>query len=422
MRREILVLLHKRHCVNVSLFISRKLSQHKRKGFSRPVLRISIGSIAVSVAVMIISLAIVRGFQKEVREKIIGFGSHIQIRSFVLENNTEQPPIRTDRPDIQALSSLEGIERIFPYTEKAAMIKTSDQIHGIMMKGVTKSFDWSFFNKNLIRGSLPNLNADTAVSEVLISQSIASKMKLDVDSPMRTYFMIRGETQPRGRRFKVAGIYSTGMEDFDQFYVIGDMRHLQKINSWGDSLTGGYEISLTDFNKIDEMAQEVSQNIDYDLEAKSIKERQPQFFDWLELLDTNIIIIITLMLVVAIINVISIVLILILERIPMIGTLKTLGSSNRLVRRVFFYHGFQLLSKGIIWGNVAGIGICLLQYYFSIIPLPQEMYYVNSVPILIKPELVLLVNVGTIIFCLLAMYIPGFIIMRIQPSKAVRVN
>lgn len=417
-----MVFLQKRRGVNVPLYISRKLSQYKRIGFSRPVLRISIGSIAVSVAVMIISLSIVRGFQKEVREKIIGFGSHIQIRSFVLETNTEQPPIRTDRKDIESLRSIDGVKSIFPYTEKAAMIKTDDQIHGIMMKGVTNEFDWSFFDKNLIRGALPSLTNEKAVDEVLISQSIASKMKLDVDSPMRTYFMIQGETQPRGRKYKVSGVYNTGMEDFDQFYVIGDMRHLQKINSWGDSLTGGYEVTLMNFDDIDAMTQVVSQNIDYDLEAKSIKERQPQFFDWLELLDTNIIIIITLMLVVAIINVISIVLILILERIPMIGTLKTLGSSNKLVRSVFFYHGFQMLIKGIVWGNIIGIGVCLIQLSFSLIPLPQEMYYVNTVPILIKPQLVLLVNAGTIIFCLLAMYIPGFIIMRIQPSKAVRVN
>jgi len=417
--RRITLFLQKYTELNVPAYIAKRLSGRKEKQVTRPVIRVSIFSIALSIAIILISFAIVRGFQKEVREKIIGFGSHIQIRPFDTNMSLEQSPMNTGRDDIESVKSIEGVESVFPFIEKGALIKTDSNIHGIVMKGVDADFDWTFFGNNLDAGKLPDFSGDIS-NEILVSKMMANLLHLDIDSPVRVYYIMQGEAQPRGRKYTVCGIYNTGMVEFDNVYALSDMRHLQQINRWGDSLVSGYEVMLEDFDMLEEVYPKVFNSIYYDLDAQDIVTRQLQFFDWLMLLDTNVLIILVLMTLVAIINVISIILMLILERIPMIGVLKSMGADNGFVRKIFVWHSLQLLLKGIVFGNIAGIGLILLQQFLHIIPLDQEMYYVSYVPVLLKPMYIITVNLGVFAIAFLAMFLPALIVRRIHPAKALR--
>ncbi len=405
--------------MNYPHHIARNLAGKHKKGVTGPVIRVSVFSIALSIVVMLLAFAIVRGFQKEIKEKIIGFGSHIQIRPFDTNESLEQTPVAVDRPDIDALQSVKGIKSIFPFVEKGGLVKTDSNLHGVVMKGVNNEFDWSFLEKNLVKGSLPSY-MDSVSDEVMISSRIATLLNLDLDSALRVYFIIPGEVQPRGRKFVISGIYSTGMSEFDQVYAICDMRHLQKLNSWGDSLVSGYELLLNDFEYLNPALDEVNQTIYYDLYAEDIVSRQAQFFDWLNLLDSNVLIILLLMTLVAIINIISIILILILERIPLIGLLKALGSGNGFIRKVFLYMSARLLLMGVFWGNVVGLGLLFLQNYLKIFPLNEDMYYISYVPVLIKADYILFVNIGVLTVSAIAVLMPSFIIRRIHPSAALQ--
>lgn len=411
--------MQKRNHLNYPAYIAKRLSGRNEKQLTRPVIRISVFSIALSIAIILISFAIVRGFQKEVREKIIGFGSHIQIRPFDTNQSVEQSPMSVGREDVESLHAIDEIKSIFPFIEKGALVKTDSNLHGIVMKGVDHDFDWSFFQKNLYKGKVPNLNAEIS-NEILISKSIAQMLNLDIDSSVRVYYIMQGETQPRGRKYTVSGIYHTGMIEFDNVYALSDMRHLQKINRWGDSLVSGYEVMLHDFSKLDAVFSEVLSSIYYDLDASDIVNRQIQFFDWLQLLDTNVLIILVLMTLVAIINVISIILMLILERIPLIGVMKSMGANNAFIRKIFVYHSVRLLIKGVFWGNFVGVGLILLQYYFHLLPLDQEMYYVEYVPVLLKSSYMLTLNISVFAVLFLSMFLPSLIVRRIHPAKALR--
>ncbi|MPM20293.1 Lipoprotein-releasing system transmembrane protein LolE [bioreactor metagenome] len=368
---------------------------------------------------MLIAFAIVRGFQHEVREKIIGFGAHIQIRPFDTNESLEQTPVATGREDIAALKSLDGIKSVYPFVEKGGLIKTDSNIHGVVMRGVDADFDFTFLQKNLVDGRLPDYS-DTLSNDVLVSQKVASMLGLKVGSPLRVYFIISGEMQPRGRRFNVCGIFNTGMMEFDKIYSICDMRHLQKLNNWGDTLVSGYEIRINNFDDLPQMMTEVNNTINYDLEATDIVTRQAVFFDWLSLLDSNVLIILILMTVVAIINIISIILILILERIPFIGLFKALGAGNRFVRDVFVNISVRLLLRGIIIGNVFGLGLIVLQKFTFLFPLNEEMYYVGHIPVLLQADYIIGVNAGVFAVSLLAVLLPALIIRRINPSAALQ--
>lgn len=405
--------------MNYSVYMARKLAGKHRKGVTGPVIHVSVFSIALSIAVILIAFAIVRGFQKEVREKIIGFGAHIQIRLFDTNESLEQLPVATDREDIAALQSVDGIKSVYPFIEKGGLVKTDSNLHGIVMKGVDKSFEWTFLQKSLVHGALPDYSGDIS-NDVLISAKVSSLLGLDVDSPVRVYFIMPGEMQPRGRKFRVSGVYNTGMDEFDKVFVVCDMRHLQKLNSWGDSLVSGYEIMVNNFDDLEKVLAEVNSTIYYDLDASDIILRQPQFFDWLNLLDSNVLIILVLMTLVAIINIVSIILILILERIPFIGLMKAMGANNQMVRKIFVYMSARLLLLGIFWGNLFGLGLIVLEQVTGFLPLNEEMYYVSHIPVLLRADYIIGVNAGVIAVSLLAVLLPSLIIRRINPSAALQ--
>ncbi|MCF8302073.1 MAG: ABC transporter permease [Bacteroidales bacterium] len=404
--------------MNIETFIARRILVPAKANFSRPIVRLAVISISLGLAVMIIAVAIVTGFQQAIRDKIIGFGSHIQITHFDSNTSYEPVPISKSQPFYPSLTETEGIRNIQVYATKAGIIKTRDQIQGGVLKGVGTDYDWSFFKEKIKQGKTLDLNDSARSNNVLISTQLASLLKLKLGDPLRMYFIINNQT--RGRKFNIAGIYKTGLEEFDKRYVIGDIRHIQKLNGWDDDQVAGFEVLINDFDKLNELGARVYENIGYELNAQTIKERHPQMFDWLNLQDMNVIIILVLMVLVAGITMISTLLILILERTNMIGILKALGMRDWSVRQVFLYNAAHIIGRGLLWGNIIAIALSLLQQQFGLITLSQESYYVSTVPINLNLLHILALNAGTLAICVAMLVIPSYIITRITPVKAIR--
>ena len=406
--------------MNLELFIAKKIFSKNKANFSRPIVKIAIISIALGLAVMIVSVAIVTGFQSEIKNKVIGFGSHIQISNFDSNESLESTPLDKNQSFYPYLDTIDGIRHIQVYARKAGIINTDDQIQGVILKGIGSDYDWSFFKNKIIEGK-PFIVTDTnKTNNVLISKNLASKLKLKLGDPIKMYFIIKNEPQPRGRKFKITGIYETGLEEFDKIYVICDIGHIQKLNKWTKDQVAGFEVLIDDFKNIDKIGEYVYNEIGYELNCKTIKQMQPQIFEWLELHDMNVIIIIVLMVLVAGITMISTLLILILEKTNMIGTLKALGIKNRSIRKIFLYNAAYIIGKGLFWGNIIAIILCVLQLKYGIITLNQESYYVSVVPINLSLLNIILLNIGSIIICILMLIIPSYIVTRITPVKALR--
>jgi lipoprotein-releasing system permease protein len=405
--------------MNVEYFIAKRLISAKEGNnrLSRPIIRIAILAIALSVAVMLISIGVVKGFKKDIADKVIGFGSHIQITAFSDNNSYETKAISKNQDFYPSIENEKGINHIQYFATKAGIIKTADEIHGVILKGVGSDFNRDFFNDNLVQGEVPIYNDTLTSSRVIISKKIADLLDLEIDEKLIMYF---AQDPPRVRKFVVAGIYTTELEEFDNLYVFGDIRHIQKLNNWGIDSVGGFEITIDNFEDLDAQTQMVYEKIHYDLNAQTIKEINPQIFDWLKLQDINVNVIIILMLIVAGINIITALLILILERTKLIGILKAIGQNNWSVRKVFLYNASYLISKGLFWGNLLGIGLCLLQKYFHIISLNPSTYYMNTVPIHLPFSDVLMLNFGAMLSCILMLIIPTYLITKITPIKAIR--
>jgi len=405
--------------MNVEYFIAKRLISAKEGNnrLSRPIIRIAILAIALSVAVMLISIGVVKGFKKDIADKVIGFGSHIQITAFSDNNSYETKAISKNQDFYPSIENEKGINHIQYFATKAGIIKTADEIHGVILKGVGSDFNRDFFNDNLVQGEVPIYNDTLTSSRVIISKKIADLLDLEIDEKLIMYF---AQDPPRVRKFVVAGIYTTDLEEFDNLYVFGDIRHIQKLNNWGIDSVGGFEITIHNFDNLDAQTQMVYEKIHYDLNAQTIKEINPQIFDWLKLQDINVNVIIILMLIVAGINIITALLILILERTKLIGILKAIGQNNWSVRKVFLYNASYIISKGLFWGNLLGIGLCLLQKYFHIISLNPSTYYMNTVPIHLPFSDVLMLNFGAMLSCILMLIIPTYLITKITPIKAIR--
>ncbi|MCO6500012.1 MAG: ABC transporter permease [Vicingus serpentipes] len=406
--------------MNLEYFISKNIIKGDRnaKKFTRPIINISIMAIAIGLIVMIISTSIVDGFQREIRNKVIGFGSHIQITNFDSQNTYEASPINKNQKFYPAIDSVNGIKHIQVFATKAGIIKTKEEIYGVVVKGISDDFDWSFFKEKMVDGEIFPIKKDLE-NNLLLSKNIADKMKLKVNNKIFIYF-IQKNGQLRPKDFVVKGIYQSGLEQFDNLYVITDIRHIQKRNDWNEEQVGGFEVLIDNYKQIDELGQYVYDNIGYDLHATTIKEQNPDIFNWLDYQDYNVTIIIILMIIVAVINIISALLILILERTNMIGILKALGMPNWNVRKMFLYNAAYLIIKGLLWGNVIGIILCLIQQKTGIVTLPEESYYVATVPIEFNFIKILLLNIGTLTICILLLLIPSVVITKISPVKAIR--
>lgn len=368
---------------------------------------------------MIASLAILNGFKKEIREKIIGFGGHIQVSPYSDNMSYENTSFKRDEKMVQLIKNVPGVRHIQEYATKAAIMKKGAEIEGVVIKGIGTDFDWDFFKNKIIEGNAFDLKEGQRSDKILLSEQLSKKLKLKVGDKIIMHFIQR---PPRSRKFEVAGIYKTGLEEFDKLIVLADIKHIRKINDWDSTSIGGLEIMVNDFDNLDVIKENVLSVIPYEYTAESIKDVQPQLFDWLKLQDINVQIIIVLMLLVAGINMITALLVIILENTSTIGILKTLGCSNASIQKIFIYHGVSLISWGLLWGNAIGIGLCLLQKYTHLIKLDQASYYVAYVPVFLSPVEIIVLNIGSLLVCTAMLIIPSFIINRISIIKTVRFN
>jgi lipoprotein-releasing system permease protein len=408
----------KPHSLNTEFFIARRILSRNKANFSRPIVRIAILSIGLGLTVMFVAVAILTGFQKEVREKVIGFGAHIQISHYDENSSLETKPISIHQDFYPSLGNAKGIRHIQVYATKAGIIKTTDQIQGIVLKGIGPDYDQSFFSNKIIEGHFLSLSDTGKSNDVMVSKNLAALLKLKLNDDIRMYFI--SGTTTLGRKFHIYGIYETGLEDFDKVYVICDIKHIQKLNNWQPDEVGGFEVILDNFKDLDKMGKYVYRKIGMTLDAKTIRDLYPQIFDWLDLQDINVLIILVLMILVSGITMISTLLILILERTNMIGLLKALGMPNSGIRKVFLINAAYIIGRGLFWGNFVGASLCFIQLKYGVIKLPQESYYVSVVPINLDPLNILLLNVGTVVVCLAMLLLPSFVTSRISPVKAIR--
>ena len=405
--------------MNTSLFIAKRLynTKENNNNYTRPIIRIAILAIALSVAIMILSVFILSGFKNEISNKVFGFGGHINISKFNYNQSYENDPIFLNPDVFSKIESLDFVSSIHPFATKAGIIKESDEILGIVLKGVDKNYNWKFFGENLISGELPVFNDTTTSKNVIISKNISNKMKLDVGDDLVMYYV---QKPTRVRKFKVIGIYNTGLAEFDEVVVIGDLKHIQKLNNWQGNQVGGYEVITNNVSNIELFSEILDENIDYDLKALDIKQKYPQIFDWLRLQDFNVLIILILMLIVGGVNMITSLLIIILEKSRLIGILKAIGATNWNIRNVFIYNSLYIIFNGLFWGNLIALTFSICQNYFDLISLDENIYFMSFVPVKIELMSLFLINIGTIIICYLILVIPSVVISKISPAKSIK--
>ena len=404
--------------LNTEFFLANRLVSRNKGNFSRTFVAIAITSIGLGLAIMFIAVAILTGFKKEIREKVVGFCGHIQITRFT-ENATFEPqPIEAKQPFYQKIKNTPEISHIQAFATKAGIIKTKEHIQGVILKGIGTDFNWDFFRDKLVEGDIFKVSDTGRTDNVIISRKISNLLNLKLHDDLRMFFLVGEATL--GRKFKIEGIYDTGLEEFDKLYVIGDIHHIQKLNNWTDGQVGGFEVFLKKFEDIDRMGVYVYHQIGFSLDASTIKMQNQQIFDWLDLQDINVLIILILIILVSSTTIISTLLILILERTSMIGILKALGMPNRGIRKVFIYNAMYIAGWGILWGNLFAFTLCFLQKKYSLVTLSEETYYVSVIPINLNGWNILLINAGTLLACYLIFMIPSFIISRVAPVKAIR--
>ncbi|PID93774.1 MAG: ABC transporter permease [Bacteroidetes bacterium] len=408
--------------MNFELFVAWRMHTGKRKTFSRSFVRIAIVSVALGVVMMILSDAILVGFQRAIRNKIAGFSGHIRVSPLAGNDSWEQQPVANYADWLAEIKASEGVRHAQVYATKAGIIQANSQVEGVVLKGVGADFSWDWFDDQMLEGASFRVSDTLKKSNaVLISKYLSNRLSLHLGDLVAVWFVNNNATT-RGRRFVVSGIYETGLAEFDQLYALCDIRHIRKLNNWKEDQVAGVEVFATDFNAIDELNARIYQMLPYDLDARSIKDLYPQMFDWLALQDTNVVVIMVLMILVAGITMIATILILILERTRMIGVFKALGISNNSVSRIFIYHAIRIFGRGLLWGNVVALSLALIQRYTGLVTLPQESYYVSTVPIVIHYGHILLINVGTALICAAMLILPSRIIARIDPVKSIRME
>lgn len=412
--------------MGIELFLAKRILFGVRNGSkgAPPASRIALLGIILGLAVMILSVAIVIGFKKEVRNKVIGFGSHIQITNFDNNSSYESQPIVVSDSLLRDIIETPGIRQADRFATKPGILKTDDEFEGIVLKGVDSVYDWSFFKSYLLKGDLPDINKTEGSPDILLSRFLADRLNLNVGDKINAYFV---QDQVRARRFSISGIYETGFTDYDRIFLITGIRQVQRLNDWDKDQISGVEIMVDDYRQLDALTDtlyfrfaSLEETGDDTFLVRSIKEIVPQIFSWLDLLDINVAVILLLMISVSGFTMISGLLILILERTNMIGILKALGENDTSIRKIFLYLSFFLIGRGMLWGNVIGISICLLQKYFHIIKLDASVYYLSAVPIDIDPVAIVLLNLGTLVITMLLMIAPSYLITKIAPVKAIR--
>ncbi len=411
--------------MNLEYFIAKRLIKGKEHkiSISAPIIKIAIAAIAIGVIMMLIAIATGLGLKQKIREKVTAFNGHVQIYNYD-NNNSEVSvvPVSTEQEFYPEFNLVDGIVHIQAVATKAGIIRTEETFEGIIAKGVGKDYNWSALEEYVVEGALPNYNSELN-SEAMISKIMASRLNLKVGDSFFTFFLRDDATDkiPNQRKFNITGIYDSGFEEIDGLYIFIDIRHIQRMNKWTENEVGNFEVFLNSFEDIDEKSNLIYGEIVASLDTKTIKDKYYKIFEWIGLFDFNIALIIGIMIIVGGINMITALLVLILERTPMIGILKALGTTNWSIRKVFLYNAAYLIAVGLFWGNLIGLGIILLQEKFRMFKFPNpKEYYIEYIPVSIDLWTVILLNVGVLALCLLMLLIPSYIITRITPVKAIR--
>ncbi len=413
--------------MNLPLFIAKRIYSDNSDKYkvSRPAIRIATIGVAIGLAVMIVTVSVVLGFKHTIRDKVIGFGSHIQVMNFLTMQSTDPYPICIDDSVMRAIGSIDGIRHVERYALAQGILKTDNDFMGILFKGIGQEYDTGFLHKNLTGGKMPQFSDSKGTQNMLVSKMVADKLKLKVGDKVFAYFIFNDNV--RARRFNITGIYETNMTQFDQNLCFIDLYTAVKLNGWSDNQCTGAELSVKDFDRLEETAQNVVDKVNRTADRNgdtftslTIYEAYPQIFSWLELLDINVWIILALMICVAGFTMISGLLIIILERTQMIGILKAIGAGNSTVRRTFLWFAVFIVGKGLIWGNIIGVGLVALQNYTGFISLDPSTYYVSKAPMEFNPLLVILLNISTLVVSIFVLIVPSYLISHIHPAKSMR--
>ena len=404
--------------MNAATFISKRIFSLSKENLSSTVMRIAVTSVALGIAIMLISIAVVIGFKNQIKDKVVGFVAPIHIQALNQNESIEETPFLFDSV-LNARLDKPFITEMHKTANKAGIIKTDDEIQAVVLKGVDSDYNWNYIGSYLIDGEIPQYIENQRSNDVLISNIIASKMNLNVGDPVRIWFVDQ-DLKARGRKFNVIGVYETGLQECDERYVYCDLNQIRRLNGWNNGEVGHLEIWIDNEKNIDDYNEQIYYSIPTHLVSYTAMETYPQIFDWLELQDMNVIIIIVLMLLVAGITIISMLLIIILERTSTIGLLKAMGASNGLIRSIFLKRSCRILLIGMAIGNVIGIGLCLIQKYTNLITLSPESYYLSAVPIELNIWNILALNIGTLILWVLMLLLPTMLINNIRPSKSIR--
>lgn len=401
--------------MNFPIFVARRIRQPQQATFSATVSRVGIATIALGVAVGIVALAVLFGFKQTIYQKVFLFGSHLQVSKLSLNQSFEETPLSLHTHPYDDWQKIPGIRHRQAVAHKAGILKTPDELQGAVLKGVGQDYDWQLLSENMVAGRTIQFSDSGYVNELIISRIIAQKLNLKVGEDVLMYFV---QNPPRVRKLKVVGMYETNLEEFDNQLVLGDIGLVQRLNGWGGDSVGTYEYFVKDFEQLNATAKNLDNQLSSDMRLERVTDKFRPLFEWLQLLDQNTLVLLILVLFVTCFNIASVLLVMMMERTYMVGLLKTLGSPNAQIRRIFFYVGIQLAVKGLIIGNIVGLGICWLQHQFKIIPLDATNYYMNTVPIVFDWGLFGLLNVGILMLITLILFIPTFIISRIRPVHA----
>ncbi|GAA4885880.1 FtsX-like permease family protein [Flaviramulus aquimarinus] len=409
--------------MNYEYFIAKRIigSKAYKSSISAPIIKIGIAAIAIGIVVMMIAIATGIGLQQKIRDKVVAFNGHVTIANYDSNNSQESGfPISKNQEFYPEFKSVEGISHIQAVASKFGVIRTKTDFEGVNLKGVGADYNWNYFKEFLIEGRLPDYTKKRN-EDVLISSYLANRLNFKVNDKFQMVFAKDDpEKLPNIITYNIVGIYNSGFQDFDASYLIGDIRHLQRINRWESDQVGSFEVFIDDYNDLDKKGVEIYQNTPSTLNSQTITDKFSSIFEWIKIFDKNIYGIIGIMIIVAGINMITALLVLILERTQMIGILKALGSNNWSIRKIFLYNASYLVVLGLIWGNVLGLGLLFTQKYFKLFPLNPSVYYVTEAPVYISLGYVIALNVGTLILCLLMLLVPSYIITKISPVKAIR--
>lgn len=409
--------------MNYEFFVAKRIIGNKayKSSVSAPIIKIGIAAIAIGIVVMLISIATGMGLQQKIRDKVVAFNGHVTISNFDTNTSDESEiPISIHQDFYPHFKDVNGVRHVQPTATKFGVIRTESDFEGVVLKGVGADYDWGYFSEFLKEGRVPDYLGDMS-NEVLISEYLANRLQLKLDESFQMVFKKEHIDQmPFLRAFEIVGIYNSGFKELDEKFVIGDLRQVQRLNKWDEDQVGNFEVFIEDFAKIDTKGNEIYRHIPSDLDAVTVKQKYISIFEWISIFDNNTYGIIGIMILVAGINMITALLVLILERTQMIGILKSLGSSNWSIRKVFLYNATYLIGLGLFWGNLIGLGLLLAQKYFGLVPLNPEVYYVSEAPVYLSLDYVVMLNLGTFIVCLLMLLIPSIIITKISPVKAMR--